>query len=279
MLEQPASITIFGLDFTSAPSARKPITCAQGVLSGATLTIQACQPLTSLAAFATFLESPGPWLAACDFPFGLPRELLLALDWPLEWSAYVRLVSSLSMPEFVDLLSGYGAGQPAGHKLLKREADQLAGARSPMMWFRVPVAKMFFTGAPRLLAAPISVLPCRPLSVDRIVLEGYPALVARKLIDKQSYKNDGGSASLDEVQFQARKRLITALTAATFSALYDVMVVLEPGIGELLLQDRTGDYLDAVLCAAQVAWAYHQPNYGIPGGHELDGWIVYPALL
>lgn len=273
-------MTIFGLDFTSVPSAHKPITCAQGELSGTILTIHTCQPLIDWTTFAAWLASAGPWLAACDFPFGLPREVLLALHWPLDWSAYIELVSTMTMREFVATLQSYCAAQPTGHKLRKRPTDEIAGARSPLMWFRVPVAKMFFTGAPRLHTASVSVLPCRPLTVTRLVCEGYPALVARTLIGARSYKREGAQR-IDPVQLQARRDIIAALTApSSLRTRYGLRVVLDETLCEALVQDQTGDQLDAVLCAVQAAWAYTQraSGYGIPAGYEVDGWIIDPAL-
>ena len=80
---------IYGLDFTSAPGPRKPITLVSCLLEQHHLQVENCQELTSFSAFEDFLRLPGPWQAAFDFPFGLPRRLLTALHWPLEWSAYI----------------------------------------------------------------------------------------------------------------------------------------------------------------------------------------------
>jgi hypothetical protein len=69
-----------------------------------------------------------------------------------------------------------------------RTTDVLAGQRSPMMLYRVPVGKKFFEGAIRLLRANVSILPCHPTTDSRMVVESYPALVADRFIGKQSYK-------------------------------------------------------------------------------------------
>ena len=53
-------------------------------------------------------------------------------------------------------------------------------------------------------------------------------------------------------------------------------------MAEYMVQDPTGDQLDAVLCAIQAAWAYSQAaqNYGIPPDCDpVEGWIVDPNLL
>jgi hypothetical protein len=65
---------IYGLDFTSAPSKKKPITCAVGWLEEKGLHIgQVCQ-LIDFEQFEALLVEPGPWVMAIDFPFSLPQE-------------------------------------------------------------------------------------------------------------------------------------------------------------------------------------------------------------
>jgi hypothetical protein len=47
-----------------------------------------------------------------------------------------------------------------------------------------------------------------------------------------------------------------------------------------LLDDGSGDALDAVLCLIQAAWAAGRPNHGLPAQVDpLEGWIVSaPAI-
>jgi len=48
-----------------------------------------------------------------------------------------------------------------------------------------------------------------------------------------------------------------------------------------MIQDGSGDRLDALLCAAQAGWAYTQRDrsFGIPKDSDpLEGWIVDPLL-
>jgi len=61
---------IYGLDFTSAPSRKKTITCAVCELQKDLLSVKDCLRLTSFGDFEALLRSDGPWLAALDFPFG-----------------------------------------------------------------------------------------------------------------------------------------------------------------------------------------------------------------
>ncbi|MDE2158304.1 MAG: DUF429 domain-containing protein, partial [Burkholderiales bacterium] len=64
---------LLGVDFSSAPSRRKPITAAHGELVGTVLRLQRVDALPTLADFEALLAAPGPWFGAFDFPFGLPR--------------------------------------------------------------------------------------------------------------------------------------------------------------------------------------------------------------
>lgn len=273
-------ISIFGLDFTSAPSARKPITCAVCRLEATTLSVQACLSFAQFATFEQFLQRPGPWLLACDFPFGQPRQLIDNLGWPQSWPDYVAAVNSMGKALFSQTLISYSKKRPPGDKLHLRLADRLAGAISPMMMYRIPVGKMFFEGAPRLLGSGVSVLPCYPQADERVVVEGYPALVARCWLGKRSYKSDERARQTLEHR-QARLDLVEAICSPALLSVYGVQVQLAAGMRERLIDDPMADQLDAVLCAIQAAWAYSQRNqrYGIPSGFELDGWIVDPLTL
>lgn len=270
---------IYGVDFTSAPGPRKPITVISATLEQRSLVVENCQMLVDFAEFEAFLRLTPPWLAACDFPFGLPRVLLTNLSWPDEWSAYMRLVASLSKSTFEQTLTDYRLTRSVGDKQHLRATDKLAGACSPMMLHRVPVAKMFFQGATRLLASGVSVPPLRRSGDTRVVLEGYPALVARTFIGRQSYKSDERARQTPE-RLLARQQLLDALCSPALIAEYGVTLELPPVLRQRLLSDPTGDLLDALLCALQAAWSSQQLGYGIPAGCDrAEGWIVDPHLM
>ena len=159
-----------------------------------------------------------------------------------------------------------------------------------MMLTRVSVGKMFFQGAPRLLAAGVSILPCHPTHDDRIAVEGYPALIVRKLIGKRSYKCDNcnncnkcnkcNKQTSDKAT--ARRDIILGLRTPILSNQYGITIELPDTLAENCRQDSKGDNLDALLCALQAAWAFTQRDdgYGIPSkSHSLEGWIVDPGLL
>ena len=269
---------IYGFDFTSAPSRNKPITCAVCELLDTLLCVQNCLKLTSFEDFEAFLHSDGPWLAALDFPFGQPRKLISNLGWPETWEGYMQIVASMGKKEFEETLTCYRESRPTGDKQHLRATDVYAGARSPMMLHRVPVGKMFFEGATRLLRSGVSVLPCRPREDSRIVVEGYPALVARRFIGKRSYKSDErGKQTRDREE--ARLEIVRGLRSIEMLECYGFRVELLEDTGKRLVEDAMGDDLDAVLCAVQSGWAFMQSDkgYGIPEVCErMEGWIVDP---
>jgi hypothetical protein len=272
---------IYGVDFTSAPRRAKPITCAAGWLAGDTLHIEAIHTLVSLDAFEGWLASPGPWVAGFDFPFGQPRRLIAALEWPPNWADYMALLSRLPMPAFEALLRDYRDGQPPGDKHHLRPADRRTGAISPMMLYGVPVGRMFLRGAPRLLDAGVSVLPCHPTGDSRTALEVYPGLVARRWIGRASYKAEAREKQTPERE-AARRALVTALTSDAARAVYGVKVAPGDDLAAQMIADPKGDALDAVLCTLPAAWAYARRavDWGIPAAADpLEGWIVDPALI
>jgi hypothetical protein len=274
----PQHYKLYGLDFTSTPSPRKPITCAVCTLEGTTLHLHECRALASLDDFDALLRTTDPWLAAFDFPLGLPRALIEHLGWPSSWESYMSIIASLDKPAFESILYGYMNSHPAGQKLLLRATDRVTGARSPMMLHRVPVGKMFFAGATRLYRSGICVLPCRPTGDNRIAVEGYPSLVARHLIGKRAYKSDERGKQITG-QEQVRREMIQALRIGQLLSTDGLTVQMADDTAEMLVRDAMGDRLDAVLCAVQAGWAFlgRESGYGIPAGCDKDeGWIVDP---
>ena len=270
---------IHGIDFTSAPRSKKAITYAQCRLSPEGLVLEGLGCLTSFEEFENFLRQPGPWVAGLDFPFGQPRTLIENLGWPQTWHGYISLLARLTKSQFTDILTNYCSSRNRGDKHHFRLTDRLARARSPMMLYRVPVAKMFFEGAPRLWKAGVSVQPCLAREDPRLVVEAYPALVARRWIVHRSYKSDTAKQQTAESQ-AARKNMIRGLRMdAKMHFGFDVHFSDEHA--NVFARDGSGDQLDAFLCAIQAAWAYSQrdQNFGIPKDCDpLEGWIVDPLL-
>lgn len=144
--------------------------------------------------------------------------------------------------------------------------------------YGVPVGKMFFEGAPRLLASDASILPCHPQDDLRIVLEAYPGLVARHWTGNCSYKTDSKHKQTSERR-AVRASIVDSLRSAQARAYYGFSVQFDAWADEFI-QDGSGDRLDALLCAIQAGWAYalRTQNFGIPANCDLlEGWIVDPS--
>ncbi len=272
---------IHGIDFTSAPSHKKPIVCASFGFEDGRLFFQSLLALDSFDVFENFLSCSQPWVAGFDFPFSIPRTLVESLAWPTRWQAMVEHVNALGAHQFGSELAGFAALRSAGDKFQYRQADRLVGALSPMMLHGVPVGKLFFQGAPRLAAADVSVMPCRVTRSPRVAVETYPALVARRILGKQSYKSDD-RVKQTEQHLQVRARIVEGLLTAELTAAYGCSLQLPEVIADELIEDASGDALDAVLCAIQAAWTWTQAElgFGVPvDADPLEGWILDPALL
>ncbi len=269
---------IYGVDFTCAPNRKKPITCAVCKLQDNHLLIQDCLKLVSFDDFDAFLRSEGPWLAALDFPFGQPRKLISQLKWPEKWEDYMQVIMSLGKKEFEETLKRYAEGRAKGDKLHSRITDILVGARSPMMLYRVPVGKMFFEGATRLLRANVSIVPCLLREDNRIVIEGYPAIVAKRFIGKQSYKSDERENQTRNREM-ARREIVNGLRSSEIEKWFGMRVQMSDEMSERLVEEPKGDELDAVLCSVQGGWAWLQ-RFNICELPEVckrtEGWIVDP---
>jgi hypothetical protein len=215
-----------------------------------------------------------------DFPFGQPRSLVAALGWPESWEGYVREVATLPKEEFEGKIRADMALRPAGSKWRYRLADLRSGSSSAMMLFRVPVGKMFYQGAPRLLASGIRVEPCRRNGDGRVAVEAYPAVVARRFLGRTAYKRDGVPDTPE--RRSAREMLLRGLESAVLRDVYGFAVEIDARWREEFVSDPSADALDSLLCAVQAAWAYEKRDegYGVPPECDPDeGWILDPALL
>lgn len=272
--------TLLGCDFSSAPSRRKPIVLAVGRLDRGRVVLDALKYFESLDAWAQRLEAPGPWLGGFDLPFGLPRELVTALGWPAEWHACMAHYARLSRDEIRLAFAGFCAARPKGGKFAHRATDGPAGSSPSMKWVNPPVAFMMHAGVPRLLSAGVSLAGLHRGDPDRMALEAYPGLLARRVLGSVSYKSDDRARQTPD-RLIARKTLLNALETAGVSpcAGDTLRLKLTHAQRDALAQDASGDRLDAVLCLVQAAWALLEhrkghPCFGLPEFDPLEGWIV-----
>ena len=265
---------IYGVDFTCAPRRVKPITVAAGIPGQNTLRVEKIESLETFTAFEAFLARPGPWLGGFDFPFSLPRELTRDLRWPADWPGLVAHCAGLSRLQLRAALDAYRNQRPVGKKYAHRATDLPAGSSSPMKLVNPPVALMFHEGARRLLAAGVHIPGLLSGDTSRVALEAYPGLLARKQVGiRDSYKSDTRSKHTPGRK-AARRQIVQALKAGRPLG---IRIELEKGLEQLLVDDGSGDSLDAVICAAQAAWGWRRrkSNFGLPAGADpAEGWIV-----
>lgn len=278
-------LVVFGVDFTSAPGRRKPITVAVGRLrcgrARPAYRLECVRGLESFPAFEAFLREPGPWLAGFDLPFGQPRPLVAHEGWPATWPELVACYCGLPREHLRERFRRWCAARPAGDKFAWRQADKPAGSSPAMRWTNPPVAWMMHAGIGRMLAAglafpahghPPRARRLRPgAGTARIALEAYPGFTARQVC-RGSYKSDV-AAMQTPARTVNRRRILAALVAGTAG--------LEPRLDlsghwrRKLAADGSGDLIDAVICGLQAAHASLLTDYGLPADLDpLEGWIA-----
>lgn len=266
---------VYGVDFSSAPSQKKPITIAVAELEDAVLHLTCVHPVPTFEAFDQFLMHEGPWIAAFDLPFSLPRELIEHYGWPDHWPDFIRWYANAPRDMLRQSFKDFCNARPVGGKFAYRKADGPAGSSPAMRWTNPPVAWMAQAGAPRLLAAGLHI-PGLMQGVDdrrrqRVALEAYPGFTARK-VTRQSYKSDTRAKQTLERQ-AARETILSALIRG--EAALNVRLSMSSEWVDSCLHDGSGDLMDAVICALQAAHASRLPGYGLPKDLDpLEGWIA-----
>jgi len=264
---------LLGVDFTSVPTRRKPVTVARGTLERGVLRLERIDELATMAAFESLLAEPGPWFGGFDLPFGLPRDFVDALGLGASCAEVIAEVQRRcpTRMAFRALVDGWGSTRPAGRRLVHRVTDTaLAGtsSTSPLQTRYVPVGFMYYEGLSRLVRSGLTLPGLHAGDPLRTAVEAYPGALAHELIGARSYKN---SAAADRLI--ARKDLVDALEQGrTRLAL---RCRLSHAQRDALTADASGDRLDALLCLVQAAWSVQQPGFGLRAGFDpVEGWIV-----
>ena len=272
---------VLGCDVTSSPTRRKPVVVTLGRAReqrGSLLVeLDTVQRFDSLQAWADFLQQPTPWVGGFDAPFGLPRELVHTLGWPLQWLDCMRHYATLDRADIRNLFAEFCHSRPVGAKFAHRQTDGPAGSSPSMKWINPPVAFMLHVTVPRLLAAGVHLPGLYAGDPSRVALEAYPGLLARELIGTRSYKSDDRARQTPE-RLIARKDVVQALEQGRTRLQLRLRV--SAAQHDALVADASGDTLDAVLCMVQAAWAAHRHAqgdalYGLPPDLDpLEGWIL-----
>ena len=278
-------IPVIGCDFSSSPTKHKPIVFAQGSSSKGRTVLLQLEPVPTLDGFSAWLNSHTDWVGGFDLPFGLPRELVQTLGWPTDWQACMHHYAALSREQIRSHFKAFCDARPTGSKFAHRATDLPAGSSPSMKWVNPPVAYMLHAGLPRLLDAGV----CMPRlhaggaanlstlgQARRVALEAYPGLLAREILGNRSYKSDDKSKQTPE-RLIARKDLITALENG--QTRLQLRLKLSNAQRDTLVDDASGDSLDAALCMLQASWAQARfeagdGHYGLPKCDPLEGWIV-----
>lgn len=272
------TLQLLGVDFSCAPSRRKPITVARGHIDRGLLRLLDVESLPTLQAFEQLLQRPGPWLGAFDFPFGLPRAFVDAQQLGSHSAAVIAELQR-RCPTRMDwrrLVDAWGNARPAGQRLLHRRCDTaVPGVRStsPLQTRYVPVGFMYYEGLSRLLAAGLTLPRLHAGDPARLAVEGYPGLLAFELVGRRSYKD----SPLPD-RLITRKDMVERLEQGRTRL--GLRLKLGHALRESLVDDASGDRLDAVLCLLQAAWCALQPAQGLPAEVDaVEGWIAtMPAL-
>jgi Protein of unknown function (DUF429) len=262
-----------GVDFSCAPTKRKPITVARGRLAGSVMRLERVDALPTLADFEALLAEPGPWFGAFDFPFGLPREFVDSLALGRSAGEVVAEVQRRcpTRMDFRALVDGWGNGRPAGQRLVHRRADGAMpgiSSSSPLQTRYVPVGFMYYEGFSRLVKAGVHLPRLHAGDAARTAVEGYPGLLAFEVIGRRSYKN-----STEPDRLIARKDIVDALEQGRTRL--GLRLKLTHALHESLIADASGDRLDAALCLLQAGWAGTREDGGLPAGVDaVEGWIA-----
>ena len=268
-----AAPEVLGVDFSCSPSPCKPITVARGRLGADALAVHALDALPTLTAFEQLLRTPGPWLGGFDLPFGLPRPFVDANAFGTTAAEVIAAVRSrcatrMGWRAFID---SWGNAQPPGARLLHRRTDGATAvvSTSPLQTRYVPVGLMYYEGVARLVDAGVT-LPALRHAGDpqRVALEAYPRRLAHAIVGNRSYKNGD-----DDDRRAARATIVAALAAGRER--FGFALVCHPSLRRSLVDDASGDRLDAVLCLAQTAIASRRDGYGVPDDVDpVEGWIA-----
>lgn len=296
----PVEQQIIGVDFSSAPTNRKPITVAVGFLKvtrgNCFYMLHEVIELPTLKAFEAFLEEPQSWIGGFDLPFGQPRALIEHQGWPTDWAAFVQFYCNSPKEQIREVFRRWCDGRPPGSKFAWRKTDKPAGSSPAMRWTNPPVAWMMHAGIGRMVAAGLEFpaheypggslianpvrprFPHFPSRQDqrskhsaKIALEAYPGFTARK-ITRGSYKSDT-PAAWTEARRLNRHAIVTSICAGT--AGLSIKLKVNSVLKKRLVDDPKGDLLDAVICALQAGHAAMTPDFGLPQDLDpLEGWIA-----
>lgn len=269
---------IWGIDFVTTPSPRNPLVVVGGELNNGVLRLDSLERFGHNALPAV-LDREGPWVLGLDVPFGLPAEFVSSESLRPGWHSYADVISRMTWPDLQSRLGSFRAQRSKGQREPKRECDRLAGALSPLKVANPPMARMFQAAAATLLGADCDILPMRMTGRDRVVVEVYPKLIAKRLAPGATYKS-ARSAKRDHSN--VRESIISALRAQALAGDFGFLVECSDELAQASIEDESGETIDSLYAAVSAAWAFGRcgTDWGVPADASREsGWIVDPRLV
>ena len=289
---------VYGIDFSSSPSKKKPIAVAECSLRGCVLSGDSDNSLKlsnfvlieSLESFQKFLSQKGPWVGGFDLPFSMPRDLIEYFDWPTDWKMFVDFYCSSEKKTLKKSFINWCDAKDYGKKFAYRVTDKTSKSSPAMRWVNPPVAWMMHSGMARMLQEGL-IFPAHQKKFNslkerqdidkyminnkkyshRLAFEVYPALTARVITNKP-YKNDDKNKD-SPYRIMMRKRIINYLRYG--KAGLSTKLICSLALQRKMIMDFKGDYLDSVICALQASETLRMVNFGFPRKLDpLEGWIA-----
>ena len=215
-----------------------------------------CTPVQVVRQFGPWLNKTEFHVAAADFCFGLASHHQ-AVGMPLNrvppgLATWVRENYGNEPLQFKNALAPE----------LRRVTDSICS--SPFAPTNLRMFRQTFWGIRSLEGLEIDILPWGNVTANKILIETLPAMLVRRLIKGPCQYKQAGQPGNEQ-----RASLLRALIQAT-------KLEITEADKTLVVQDREGDAMDAIL-AAIAAGSAHQHGFQIMQNHQqqalLEGWI------
>lgn len=245
-----------GVDFSSAPSSKKPIV----IVTADGPTADCVTKINSLTEFESWLKT-AEGIVGIDSPFGYPDEFCKTLFPGMDWHGIAeelgKIAPDQSLRALEERVIAFRDARPLGTKEPKRLTDQHSNAFSSMKFGRPPVGRMAARLLPILERSVHSILPTRPTDAPTIVVEVFPGKLVRNAIGRESYKGEKGNEAIRQ----------TVLERLGLKA--------SPDVRAAAIRDSEGDVLDALVAVAQLR-TWHLDGCPMPNDPiiKLEGWII-----
>jgi hypothetical protein len=263
---------IYGIDFSGAQDAAKRIWITSGSTAGKALRIDDCKSARELlaleehknlsfAALGDYIKGKPGAIFGIDFPFGLPKELVIQKNWREFVAAFAGLYESPELFRAASL-------KASAHRELKRQTDRLT--HTPFSPYNIRIYKQTYFGISKLLAPLVSqnlacVLPMQnPRANKPWLIEICPAATLKKMHLYISYKGRG------EKHRKSRRLILEKMVETRAIRLK------KSKITAIIVEDSGGDALDSFIAAMATFSASRKgliPQEVSRDTHAVEGWV------